>query len=108
MAKIPYDAFTLKLALVGIPEDEALLTLLEEITTDVDNMPISNVAAMNKAAAEFHGITVVDLINSPNRVELLGEYQLDFIKKNIVNRLTEYGLDDKQAWAIVALSIELI
>lgn len=106
MAKIPYDELTLRMAMLSIPEDEALLTLLDEIVSDCG--VLGDPAALNKQVAEAHGISVVDLINSPNRKDLIGEYQIYFLKNKVVSRLVEYGLNDKQAWAIVALGLNLI
>lgn len=51
--------------------------------------------------AAFHGITVEQLINSPNYQTLQNEYGTAKLDKIRATLGAEFGLDDRQTWAFV-------
>ena len=101
----PYDKLSLMTALFtadaklvayekehGEGSIESAMTFLPSVKTGADE---------NRAAAEYHGITVEGLINSPNYKILKEEFAASFISKGLARLKENFGLDDKEAWAIV-------
>ena len=102
--KIPYDEISLKLAIMS------LSTKIENKEIDLDELknklekklgaPVEG-ALLNKKIAEELGISVLGFINSPNYKTLKEEYEFNYLKK-FVGHLEEFGLTNKESWAIVA------
>jgi len=105
--KIPYEIFELRVALLELQQrsdfnaqvlDEALKSL--ELPTEKSEI--------NKRAAEFQGISVLDLINSPNYETLVAECSHATLEKLIQTMKDDGGLKDIEAWAIFALSTDIL
>lgn len=56
---------------------------------------------VNKAVAESNGITVGQLINSPNYSTLKNEHAFMMVRKAMNVLKEEFGLDDKEAWGMM-------
>lgn len=95
--KVPYSGLELSIALISAvnkldgKEDE-LKKALELI-----HKPTSNI---NHEAAKFNGISITDLINSPNMEYMVETYKESCILKGI-ETLESFGLTNKEAWAAV-------
>ena len=63
---------------------------------------------LNAKVAEFHGITVDTLVNSPNYTILTSEYGKDVLKRLIGRTREKLGLTDLQAWTLFAIGKGII
>ena len=68
---------------------------------------VSNKVELNKEVAENNGISVETLINSPNYNVLIEEYKNKLIYDTVAV-MKKAGLEDKQAWAIIAQGLGLL
>lgn len=96
----PHNELTLKIALMGIGdkfEDPNFEIKFKEIMSDIYT---SDNAILNKKISEFNGISVLDLINSPNYTVLKEEFFKASLVKAI-NSLKEDGFSDKESWALI-------
>lgn len=95
----PYDKLTLKVAILSAGPK------LEKISDEkIEEWGKTQRADMSKdAIAKFHGITVKDLINSPNYEILKSEYEASAVENALEFFRTEIGLDHKEAWAILMM-----
>ncbi len=107
MVKIPYSEIELKIALLGI--DEAKFKEIgEELKKELETIGPNNQAELNQKTAEYHGITLETLINSPNYGKLCEKYQ-EYVFEIIIKKLTNSpGLTKKQAWGVVAAGLGLL
>jgi len=98
--QLKYSEIELKTALLTIPEDklnEVVKNLIEKFS---EASAPKDKAELNKVIAEFHGISVLDLINSPNYDRLTQEWG-DSYYQRIIDIIMESGLNHKQASAIL-------
>jgi len=103
----PYDKITLQIALLGLEKKMADDTLAEKINSKLSNFLIEDKSVLNKKIAEYNGIEVIDLINSPNYDTLKQEFSETLIHKSI-EVLKEETFTDKEAWALVALGTGIL
>lgn len=99
----PYDEITLKVALLGLNkkmEDEALGNRIKERLSE---FLITDKADLNKKLAEYNGVGVLDIINSPNYTTLREEFSKTLILRAI-DVLKEESFTDKEAWALITLA----
>ena len=102
---IPYDKMDLLLSLLSIKEEY----LTEDLENEMSNIGknVSNKVELNKEVAENNGISVETLINSPNYNVLIEEYKNKLIYDTVAV-MKKAGLEDKQAWAIIAQGLGLL
>ena len=106
----PYDEVTLKIALISASSkmasyqaehggEEAALKRIEEafvgLTVIEEGVPL------NAAVAAHNGISVEALINSPNYLTIKGEFVAMKVQQVLAKMGPEFGLDDKEAWAVL-------
>jgi hypothetical protein len=107
MSKIPYDALTLQVAVATMDEekvkDESLLVKIQELTNCFNDK-----STLNKAIAIDNGISVIDLINSPNYTLLKDNYSWEQVNKIVDFLVKEKGWEDKEAWGIIAYGLGLL
>lgn len=117
MINLPYSSEALRNSLRELEEqfDEnpALQAKMEEKfgSVDLEDRIIEHCAPKetnNATIAEFHGISVLDLINSPNYPLLITQYQLSSLEKGVKFLSEEIGLTELQTWALVAVGMGLI
>lgn len=101
---VPYDEMTLKIALISagskLDEEGLQEKLLENLAPYSPETP----ADLNKKIAEHHGISLLDLINSPNFISLKDDYLLHHLA--LIRKIyKDFGFDDKEAWALMCLSL---
>lgn len=79
---------------------------MDEITALVDNIVSKDITRkeINKKIADYHGITVSDLVSSPNMERLEMEHS-EFLLDKIYNEITEYGLNDIQATSCLYFAV---
>ena len=100
MVKSPYNEYDLKLALLGI--NESLLT--DDLINELNS--ISNVkdnVSLQKKVAEYNGIDIITLINSPNYLILVEMYKDNIFKKSL-ELLESKGFKNDEAWAILVMA----
>jgi hypothetical protein len=95
----PYSQLELSVAMlsasVKLQKKEAELDkMLETIGATSDK-------SLTELAAEHHGITKLDLINSPNMEKLIEIYQ-NHTFDACFKLLGELGLNNKESWAVFA------
>ena len=105
---IPYDAIELRLALMNIPEDLLDEEKTREVREGFEKRLPKNQSEKNKLVAAAHGITVLDLINSPNYKILVEDYAHGILRDLVGILKEKFGATDVQAWALIAVSIGLI
>ena len=98
----PYDEITLRLALLSLEEKMGDESLGKRVNSRLSEFLIDDKADLNKKIAEHNGISVMDLINSPNYGELTAEFSKILMLKSIAI-LKEERFSDKEAWALVAI-----
>jgi hypothetical protein len=106
MIKCPYDALTLQIAMLGAANkldafekkngEGSTLQRLESL-----NLSTPPAGELNKQAAAHHGITVEQLINSPNYATLKTEYAEHMVERVMTALKSEFGFEDKEAWALM-------
>lgn len=108
--KIPYDGLTLQIALLGLSNKPELMKKMEKFAEDRkdEDKLLADKAELNKRVAASNGIDVTTLINSPNYQSLLTEYCANIVKQRIEECKKETGMSDKEAWALVAMTMGLI
>ena len=102
--KVPYDELSLKIALMGASNKLEKEGLQEQLLSKLSKFTVNTMADYNIKVAEFHGISLADLINSPNYETLKSEYAkngIDFI----LNVYKDAGFEDKEAWALVCVGL---
>lgn len=106
--RIPYDKFQLTLALLEVFRNDNLEEKLKLLDDEVFQLEDLNKAVLNKKVAENNGISVLDLINSPNYTTLVGEYQEESMKEGVSKMREILDITDIQAWALFAHAVGLI
>lgn len=97
MLDCPYSDLELKIAAIGLAnkfEDPEFVKKAEEVNNQAEQPTKENIA-------KFHGISVKDLIDSPNYKVLVEEYG-DHKGKEIIRELEGIGLSNKEAWVVLA------
>ena len=99
---LKYSQLELDVALIGIISTlEKSQDILEEVSKDLKNVFGENQAEVNVKIAEFHGISLPDLINSPN-LEILSKVYSEHCTHLLKDKLMEkLNISDKEAWAIL-------
>lgn len=108
--RIPYSEIQLHTALIGLKKklNEENQKKLEELTIEFKVLLPDEKKSLNQTISQFHGISVEQLINSPNYSILCQEYKEHVLKKLAQSLKEKIGVTDEQAWALIALSIGLI
>lgn len=108
--EIPYDEWELRIALISLIGDEKKFTekKFREIEDKLKGKISADKEDLNKKIAEYHDVTIEQLINSPNYKVLCGEYIFSLYKKIAEKFVEKFKITDKQAWAIIASSIGLL
>ena len=106
MINCPYDALTLQIAMLGAAnklekyeQQHGEGSTVEKLNSLQLTTP--EPSELNKRAAEHHGITIDQLINSPNYAVLKSEYGESMVHKVMGILKTEFGFEDKEAWALM-------
>ncbi len=100
--KIPYNDLELRIALLGIDGEKFTDEKMKEIEKKFkDKLPKQD-SELNKKIAEYHGVSAIDLINSPNYKILCVEYQKNILEEFINEIVEKIGITKKQTWALVA------
>jgi hypothetical protein len=100
MMRVPYRRDELLLAVFSINDEK-----FSDVASIQDSLgKILNVEQplLNLQAAEQNGITVVDLINSPNYERLIKVFQESLVAK-AVTYLESTGFTNIEAWAVVCI-----
>jgi len=105
--KIPYDEFTLKLALMQISDKLDDPDLQKKLGQELDKLAPGNKSDINKKVAEENGISVKDLIDSPNYEKLKNEYVASMLHK-AVDVFIKEGFTEKQAWAVLSIGLGVL
>ena len=95
----PYDDLTLRLAVISLGDkftEDIQKNLLSKLEV---NKPITK-----NVVAEFHGITLEQLINSPNYEILLNEHRESIVKNFLKVVKNEGCFSDQEAWALLILA----
>jgi hypothetical protein len=99
---VPYTK--LQLLIAGMSASSKMNALGEEVLDDLANklnaISSGDPAEFNKEVAASNGITVLDLINSPNMALMQEEYRGHCLYK-AVNILKTLGFTEEEAWAIM-------
>lgn len=109
--KLPYSKLDLQIALL------TAITKLEKYEEEKNNIEnilnnefpgLNTPAQVNKATAEHFGISLTDLINSPNYEKLTDEYKT-YVSHKIIDILKDkVKLTDKEARAIILFGLDLL
>jgi aminopeptidase N len=107
--KCPYDSLTLTLESIKLApklnkmvEDIGEEVLSKRMEAFAEKHNSINLEDKNKVA-EFHSITVSELINSPNYKVLKEEYK-EKCTQDVFNELKEqFQFNDKEVWALLFL-----
>lgn len=76
-----------------------------EITKKFEDYFPAEKKELNKKIADFHGISVEQLINSPNYKVLNEEYGGHYVREMVASLKQEMGATDVQAWAVIAVAM---
>lgn len=99
---VPYTK--LQLLVAGMSASSKMNALGEEVIDDLANrlnaISSGDPAEFNKAVAASNGITVLDLINSPNMALMQDDHRERCLHK-AVDILKSLGFTDEEAWAIM-------
>jgi len=98
----PYDETTLKIALLGLERKMGDDALAEKLKARFSEFIITDKPELNRKIAEYNGIEVLDLINSPNYETLRVEFSQTLLFKAI-DVFKEESFTDVEAWALVAV-----
>ena len=102
----PYDKLTLQVAIISasgkiekfVKEhgEDALADKLNALAPHA-----ATGAVYNQLVADFHGISVETLVNSPNYSKLKEEHMVNLYQKAIGILETDVSLTNKEAWAVI-------
>lgn len=106
MIKIPYSSMELRVALLNFDENKFSEDKIKELKSEFEDL--SNDKDQNKRVAEYHGISVEQLINSPNYKVLCEEYGESIIYEFVKKLKEKFETTDKEAWALVLYCLELL
>ncbi|MDI6734523.1 MAG: hypothetical protein QMD50_03510 [Patescibacteria group bacterium] len=106
--KIPYSELDLKIALLGMNDKNFLGKKARDLKKELDAVMPVNKAEMNLKVAEYNGIGLKELINSPNYAALLGDYRAHILNTAVGKIEKNLKITNKQAWAVIALVAGLI
>ena len=104
MINIPYSQIELDIALLGVSnklEDAVATEAMEELVAFFEQKTGKTQAERNIKIAEFHGISVLDLINSPNLTTLVEMFQESRTLEMKTVLMEKLGVSDKESWAII-------
>lgn len=93
---LPYTEVELMASLASL--DEAIL-LQEQVQDSIRKTFSLSQAEANREAAKFHGVSVLDLINSPNYTTLMQSYQESLVLE-LVKYLESIGYSNLESWAV--------
>ena len=100
---IPYNKLELSLALMGIDQKKLDTIDPKKNFDNIKNSLPKDKAELNKKIADENGISVVDLINSPN-YQILCDECIQKMFTNVIETLAkEFNITIVQSWAIFAL-----
>jgi len=103
MIKVPYNKLELQIALLDVEKKfEDNKDALEKLVKNLDETYGDN-SKKTSLIADHYGISVIDLINSPNYKTLVEEYDEILAKKIISSLCSDVGLDDIEAWGVITL-----
>ena len=108
--KVPYTKNELLLAVVTAATKLENLSSekQEELRDSIDGVcEMDQDGNVNKAVANYNGISVQDLINSPNMAFLIQQWRMVHLNK-AVNVMKNFGFEENEAWAmLLAEELEL-
>lgn len=100
--QVPYNQFDLTLAnlsaLSKLTDEDLQKKIMEEFE------PIIDTNNLNEKVAKFHGISVKDLIDSPNLTTLIELYKEHTFSEGI-KIFEKYGLTHKEAFAVMLMRV---
>lgn len=105
--KIPYSSWELRFALMNLSEDKFNEKKMKEIENELA-IPSKDKKELNKAIAEYHGISVEKLVDSPNYKILCQEYEENTVYQLVKKFIEKFGITEKEAWALVAYGLGLL
>lgn len=98
---------TRKIQLVNIINsiDDEVLEKAEAAYEKIDKLAPKHQSEMNKVIAEHNGITVDQLVMSPNMERLAGNYALHLVEQS-VKILMEAGMTEEQARTMMEYNLK--
>jgi len=99
MLKVPYSEIEMMTALASM--DDTLLQK-SEVQDSLQQWFSLSQAEWNVQAASFHGVQVLDLINSPNYESLLKAYREKRVL-DLVHYLETLGYSNKESWGVICV-----
>ncbi len=109
--KIPYSEIELLVAFELLIEKISLDYFerkMKELEPELSSSAPSDVETFNRKMAEYHGITVEQLLASPNIADLLRQFCWSLICAAQTKFKDKLGITDKEAWAIIAAGLGII
>lgn len=106
MIKVPYSLMELRAALIIFDEKDLDEKKMNELAAEFDS--VLSADDHNQRIAEYHGISVEQLINSPNYKALCGEYGESVVKEFAKKLKEKFEITDKEAWALVFFCLGLL
>lgn len=107
MIKIPYSSWELRRALLGLPMEKFTTEKVAELKAEFP-VPSDGKSGLDRMVAEYHGISVEKLLNSPNYNTLCREYEENILKKLSKKLVEKFGITDKEAWALIVYGLGLV
>lgn len=102
--KVPYNEIELMTTLATM--DDSIL-LKEDVQDSLRKRFSLTQAEWNVQAATFHGIAVLDFLNSPNYTTLLQSYRESCVTE-LVQYLESQGYSHKESWAVICVLLGVI
>jgi hypothetical protein len=104
----PYDKRTLRLTALEVDSkltDEKIKKLEEIVEKQNTFNDISDKQVLNERVSKENGVSVVELINSPNYEKLIDEYTTKLAYELIEQIKSKVGFSDKEAWTLLVLAV---
>jgi len=101
---IPYERHEIMMALISL--DDSILNNTNVQDSIRQRLEVKQ-PELNTNAATFHGITVLDLINSPNYQTLIQQYQESLVL-GTVEFLESQGYSNLEAWSVICIIFEVL
>jgi len=95
---VPYNQFDLTLANLSAVSKLYDETVQQKISDEFKC--ITDIQNLNEEVAKYHGISIKDLIDSPNLITLIELYKESMFHKGIAI-FEKYGLTNQEAYAIM-------
>ena len=103
--KIPLKPEELRAALRNLSTEKIDKKKMDEVREELITVMPKRKKDLNKAIADYHGISVEKLMNSPDFKDLCRKYEEYTIRQVAEKFEKKFSITEKEAWALLAYAL---